>query len=76
MATTFERVVDVFEKTGGLDGAAFTPATTLEETGLDSLLIVEAVMGCEAEFGIEIDPSSNPATLGEVVELIEGILAQ
>ena len=48
----------------------------LEEAGLDSLATVEAVMACEDECGIEIDPESNPKTVGEFVELVEKTLEQ
>ena len=37
---------------------------------------LEAVMACEDEFGIEIDPESNPKTVGEFVELVEKTLEQ
>ena len=72
---TFERVVKVLKEQDGLENVEFTPEMTLEEAGLDSLATVEAVMACEEEFGIEIDPESNPKTVGEFVELVESTLA-
>ena len=76
MSDTFERVVKVLKEQDGLEDVEFTPEMTLEEAGLDSLATVEAVMACEDEFGIEIDPESNPKTVGEVVELVEKTLEQ
>lgn len=76
MSDTFERVVKVLKEQDGLEDVEFTPEMTLEEAGLDSLATVEAVMACEDEFGIEIDPESNPKTVGEFVELVEKTLEQ
>ena len=76
MSDTFERVVKVLTEKDGLEDVEFTPEMTLEEAGLDSLATVEAVMACEDEFGIEIDPESNPKTVGEFVELVEKTLEQ
>ena len=73
---TFERVVKVLKEQDGLENIDFTPETTLEEAGLDSLATVEAVMACEEEFDIEIDPEINPKTVGEFVELVEKTLAE
>ena len=76
MSDTFERVVKVLKEQDGLEDVEFTPEMTLEEAGLDSLATVEAVMACEDEFGIEIDPESNPKTVGEFDELVEKTLEQ
>lgn len=76
MSDTFERVVKVLKEQDGLEDVEFTPEMSLEEAGLDSLATVEAVMACEEEFGIEIDPESNPKTVGEFVELVEKTLEQ
>ena len=70
MSDTFERVVKVLKEQDGLEDVEFTPEMSLEEAGLDSLATVEA------EFGIEIDPESNPKTVGEFVELVEKTLEQ
>ena len=76
MSDTFERVVKVLKEQDGLEDVEFTPEMTLEEAGLDSLATVEAVMACEDEFGIEIDPVSNPKTVGEFVDLVDKTLEQ
>lgn len=74
--STFDRVVKVLKEQDGLENVEFTPETTLEEAGLDSLATVEAVMASEEEFGIEIDPESNPTTVGEFVALVEKTIAE
>ena len=74
--STFQRVFKVLTEQDGLENVEFTPEMSLEEAGLDSLATVEAVMACEEEFGIEIDPESNPKTVGEFVELVEKKLAE
>lgn len=73
--STFERVVKVLKEQDGLENVEFTPEMSLEEAGLDSLATVEAVMACEEEFGIEIDPESNPKTVGEFVKLVDDTIA-
>ena len=37
-------------------------------------LTVEAVMGCEEEFGVEIEITDNPKTIGDFVALVESLL--
>ena len=74
--STFDRVVAILKDQEGLDDVELKPETKLAEVGLDSMSTVEAVMACEDEFGIEIDPESNPKTVGEFVELVEKTLEQ
>lgn len=69
--STFDRVCTILRDQDGLEGVELTPDTNLAEVGLDSLATVEAVMACEDEFGIEIDPESNPQTVGEFVDMVE-----
>ncbi|MBS5450303.1 MAG: acyl carrier protein [Coriobacteriia bacterium] len=73
--STFDRVVKVLKEQDGLENVEFTPEMTLESAGLDSLATVEAVMACEEEFGIEIDPESNPKTVGDFVKLVDDAIA-
>ncbi len=70
----FERVCDIVREQGGLDDTELTEDTKLADVGLDSLAIVEIVMSCEDEFDIEVDPDTNPATIGEFVDIIEGLV--
>ena len=68
--STFERICEILRE------GELTPETTLEEAGLDSLAVVEAVMTCETEFDIEIDPDAKPATIGEFAEIVDGLIAE
>ncbi|MDY5275429.1 MAG: phosphopantetheine-binding protein [Atopobiaceae bacterium] len=72
--STFDRVVAILKDQEGLDDVEFKPETKLAEVGLDSMSTVEAVMACEDEFGIEIDPEANPQTIQEFVDLVEAQL--
>ena len=72
--STFERVCAIVREQGGLDDVEMTPETTLAAAGPASPATVEAVMACEDEFGIEIDAESNPATIGEFVEMVDSLL--
>lgn len=74
--STFDRVCAIVREQVGDDTVELTADTKLAEVGLDSLATVEAVMACEDEFGIQIDPESNPKTVGEFVELVEKTLEQ
>ena len=74
MSSVFERVVRILNEQPGLENVNLTAETTLEEAGLDSLGTVDAVMACEDEFGIEIDPDCSPATVGEFVKVVEKAL--
>lgn len=72
--STFDRVVAILMDQEGLDDVELKPETKLAEVGLDSMSTVEAVMACEDEFGIEIDPEANPQTIQEFVDLVEAQL--
>lgn len=72
--STFDRVCNIIRENGGTSDVELTPETTLADAGLDSLASVEAVIACEDEFDIEIDTDANPATVGEVVELVESLM--
>lgn len=69
--STFDRIVSILKDQEGLDNVDLKPDTKLSEVGLDSMSIVEAVMACEDEFGIEIDPEANPQTVQEFVDLVD-----
>ena len=69
--STYDRVVKVLQEQDGLENVEVTPETTLADLGLDSLAVVEAIMACEDEFGVEFDPDSTPQTIGDFVDLID-----
>ena len=72
--STFDRVCTILKDQDGLEDVELTRDTNLSEVGLDSLATVEAVMACEDEFGIEVDPESNPKTVGEFVDMVDKLL--
>lgn len=72
--STFERVVKILKEEGGIEDTDITDDTKLSDLGLDSLAIVEGVMACEDEFGIEIDADEAPETVGDIVKIIEPLL--
>lgn len=71
--STFDRIVKILQEQDGLEDVDLTPETKLSDLGLDSLAIVEAVMACEDEFGIEIDQDATPETIGDLVDLIDSL---
>ena len=72
--STFDRVCNIIRENGGAGDMELTLDTKLSDAGLDSLATVEAVIACEDEFGIEIEPETNPTTVGEFVELIDSLM--
>lgn len=72
--STFDRVVKILREQDGLEDAELTADTKLADLGLDSLAIVEGVMACEDEFGVEIDADEAPETVGDIVDIIDPLL--
>lgn len=72
--STFDRVVKILQEQDGLEDVELTADTKLSDLGLDSLAIVEGVMACEDEFGIEIDADEAPETVGDIVDIIDPLL--
>ena len=73
----FEKVKNLFVEELGLDADKVTMVAKLEEDlEIDSLGIVEVVMGFEDEFGIEIDDEelTDVATVGQAVNLLHSKL--
>lgn len=71
--STLDRIVKIFQEQDGIEDVDFDMDTKLVDLGLDSLAIVEAVMACEDEFGIEIDDDSAPETVGDFVDLVDSL---
>ena len=71
--STFDRIVKILQEQDGLEDVDITPDTKLTDLGLDSLAVVEAVMACEDEFGVEISEDSAPETIGDLVDLIDSL---
>lgn len=69
--STFDRIVKILQEQDGLEDVEITNDTKLSDLGLDSLSVVEAVMACEDEFGIEVDADAAPETVGDFVDMVE-----
>lgn len=72
--STFDRIVKILQEQDGLEDVEITNDTKLSDLGLDSLSVVEAVMACEDEFGIEVDADASPSTVGEFVDMVDNLL--
>lgn len=76
MPTTYERLRDILVKDYSVDPHAVTPATQLENLGVDSLGVAELLFTIEDEFKVTV--SRDPVqlvTVGEVGEYIDGLIA-
>ena len=71
--STFDRIVKILQEQDGLEDVEITNDTKLSDQGLDSLSVVEAVMACEDEFGIEVDADAAPETVGDFVDMVEAL---
>lgn len=71
--STFDRIVKILQEQDGLEDVEITNDTKLSDLGLDSLSVVEAVMACEDEFGIEVDADAAPVTVGDFVDMVEAL---
>ena len=74
MSTTLPRLLELIQKEHHLDISGVTLATGLADVGLDSLALAELIFSIEDTFHVELgdmDPKSMPATVGELVTLID-----
>jgi acyl carrier protein len=67
--TTADRVRKIISTIGAVDAASLTDSAALDEIGLDSLDVVEIVMGLEEEFGFEIPDETieQLSTVGDAI---------
>lgn len=73
-----QRLREVFRRTlGTLQSDLTSDAKIVDDLGADSLEQVELLMAVEDEFGIEISPDAwaKVQTFGEIVTLVEGLVA-
>ena len=70
---TLEKIAELLADKVGVDASTVTLDTTFDEIGLDSLDIVEMLMGLEEEFGIEVSEDEAVAlrTVGDIVAVID-----
>ncbi len=77
---TSSRVIDIIAGQAGVDPGAVTPATTLEELGIDSLRLVEAIFAIEEAFDISVPYNANDpgdgdfASVGAIVEAVSALV--
>ena len=65
----YDRIIKLLAEHTGKDASEFTPETTFESLGIDSLETVEMVM--EEELGVELELEEKVATIGELVKFVE-----
>ena len=78
MTDTFERLIQLISAQYHLDTSSLTLTTGLADAGLDSLAVAELLFSIEEDFGVDlgdVPPDAVPATVGEVVALIDGKLS-
>lgn len=74
MTDTFERLMQLISAQYHLDTSSVTAATGLADAGLDSLAVAELLFSIEEDFGVDlgdVPPDAVPATVGEIVTLID-----
>ena len=71
--TTSDRVRKIIATFGAVDAASLTDSAILGEIGLDSLDVVEIVMGLEEEFGFDIPDETveQLGTVGDAIRYVE-----
>lgn len=73
----FEKIQEIIMDKMGLDKNEIKLDSSFEDLGADSLDVVEIIMALEEEYEIEIDDDEavDIDTVGDVVNYLEGILA-
>ena len=77
LADTFDRLMDLISSQHHLDTSKVTAESGLADVGLDSLAVAELLFSIEETFNIslgDVPPESVPATVGEIVNMIDGKL--
>ena len=70
-AEKFETVQKVIAEKMELDPALIKPESSLQDLEIDSLDMVEIIMGIEEEMGVSLEDLKDVATVGEVVAYID-----
>ena len=68
---TFETVQKVIAEKMELDPASIKMDSSLQDLEIDSLDMVEIIMGIEEEMGVSLEELKDVATVGEVVAYID-----
>ena len=67
----YAMITNLLAEHTGRDASGFTPETTFESLGIDSLETVEMVMELEEELDVELELDEKVATIGELVAFVE-----
>ncbi len=73
MNEIFQKIVDTIVDAKGIDAATITPESNFKDLNVDSLDIAELVMTLEDECGSTTALEEGPATVQDLVNLIERI---
>lgn len=69
---TLKKLEKIFaEYKDDLEPGTLTPETTFESLDFDSLDIVDMMMACEDEFGVQIPENAELKTVQDLLDLIE-----
>ena len=70
--TDLDRIRGILSEQLGVDPQEITADTTIDDLGVDSLDLVEAIMNIEDEFGITVDgdEAENFKTVGDFLDYI------
>ncbi len=67
----YAMITNLLAEHTGRDASEFTPETTFESLGIDSLETVEMVMELEEELDVELELDEKVATIAELVAFVE-----
>ena len=72
MDGVFEVLRDFLKERQDIDPAKITPDATLEELGIDSLMMMELFFEFEEKLGMDLDEAKEvPKTIGELVDIVK-----
>lgn len=75
LTDTFEKLMQLIASQQHIDTSHVTLASGLADAGLDSLAVAELLFSVEEVFAVDlgdVPPDAVPATVGELVALIDG----
>ena len=73
-----DRIVKIIAEQALIEPSDVAPTSTLEDLGIDSMALVEAVFALEEEFDIEIpfnanEPTASDFDISSVQSIIDGV---
>lgn len=66
-----EKIKELLAEKVASETDTITAETKFSDLGIDSLDIVELLMGIEDEFGVNIEPDESLSTVGDLMRKIE-----